>query len=122
MGGEAGVACGGALDASPLCAIATVAPRGRAHVNAAHFACSPDFDVVWRSEPKARHSRNLRANATVAIAVFDSDQTGGEPDRGTRSIGAARTPGGSRHLAARQTWIAYAAMARVARFRRGGRG
>ena len=58
------------LDASPLCAVATVSPRGRAHVNTAYFAWSPGLDVVWLSEPKARHSRNIAANAGVAIAVF----------------------------------------------------
>jgi uncharacterized protein YhbP (UPF0306 family) len=78
------------LDASPLCAIATVAPRSRAHVNTAYFAWSPDFDIVWMSEPDARHSRNLRTNKTVAIAIFDSGQTWGEPDRGIQLFGSAR--------------------------------
>jgi uncharacterized protein YhbP (UPF0306 family) len=82
------------LDASPLCAIATVAPRTRAHVNTAYFAWSPDFDIVWMSEPDARHSRNLRANSTIAIAVFDSRQTWGEPDRGIQLFGSARQVGG----------------------------
>ena len=77
------------LDASPLCAIATVAPGSRAHVNTAYFACSPDFDIVWMSEPNAKHSRNLRANKTVAIAVFDSAQTWGDPDRGIQLFGSA---------------------------------
>jgi uncharacterized protein YhbP (UPF0306 family) len=77
------------LDASALCAIATVAPGSRAHVNTAYFAWSPDFDIVWMSEPNARHSRNLRANKTVAIAVFDSGQTWGEPDRGIQLFGSA---------------------------------
>jgi uncharacterized protein YhbP (UPF0306 family) len=78
------------LEASPLCAIATIAPGSRAHVNTAYFAWSPDFDIVWMSEPDARHSRNLRANETVAIAVFDSGQTWGEPDRGIQLFGSAR--------------------------------
>jgi uncharacterized protein YhbP (UPF0306 family) len=78
------------LDASPLCAIATVSPGGRAHVNTAYFAWSSDFDIVWMSEPDARHSRNVRANKTVAIAVFDSRQTWGEPDRGIQLFGSAR--------------------------------
>ena len=77
------------LDASPLCAIATVGPGSRAHVNTAYFAWSPEFDIVWMSEPNARHSRNLRANTTVAIAVFDSDQTWGEADRGIQLFGSA---------------------------------
>jgi uncharacterized protein YhbP (UPF0306 family) len=75
------------LDASPLCAIATVARNGRAHINTAYFAWSPAFDVVWLSEPRAQHSRNIRRNACVAIAVYDSGQTWGKPDRGLQLFG-----------------------------------
>ena len=78
------------LDASTLCAIATVGPRNRAHVNTAYFAWSGDFAVVWLSEPEARHSRNLRTNPSVAIAVYDSSQTWGRPDRGIQLFGSAR--------------------------------
>jgi uncharacterized protein YhbP (UPF0306 family) len=77
------------LDASPLCAIATVSSSSHAHVNTAYFAWSADFHLVWMSEPHARHSRNLDRNNTVAIAVFDSRQTWGEPDRGIQLFGSA---------------------------------
>jgi uncharacterized protein YhbP (UPF0306 family) len=83
------------LDASPLCAIATVSPAGRAHVNTAYFAWSPRLDVVWLSEPNARHSRNIAASSTVAIAVFASDQAWGEPDRGIQLFGSARLTAGA---------------------------
>jgi uncharacterized protein YhbP (UPF0306 family) len=82
------------LDASTLCAISTVSPGGRAHVNTAYFAWAPDLRIVWLSEPRARHSRNLRANASAAVAVFDSSQTWGKPDRGIQLFGAAREGGG----------------------------
>ncbi|HEX9599400.1 MAG TPA: pyridoxamine 5'-phosphate oxidase family protein [Gaiellaceae bacterium] len=78
------------LDASTLCAIATVSPGGRAHVNTAYFAWSRDFDLVWLSEPHAAHSRNLRAHPTVAVAVYDSHQTWGKADRGIQLFGSAR--------------------------------
>jgi uncharacterized protein YhbP (UPF0306 family) len=78
------------LDASTLCAIATVGRGGRAYVNTAYFAWSRRLDVVWLSESRATHSRNLRANASVAIAVFDSTQTWGTPDRGIQLFGSAR--------------------------------
>ena len=84
----------GLLDASTLCAIATVTADGGAHVNTAYFAWSPDFEIVWLSEPRARHSRNLRANSSVAIAVYDSTQTWGKPDRGIQLFGSAREPRG----------------------------
>jgi uncharacterized protein YhbP (UPF0306 family) len=81
------------LGAARLCAISTVGSSGRAYVNTAYFAWSESFDVVWISEPHARHSRNLRANDSAAIAVFDSRQTWGKPDRGIQLFGSAREGG-----------------------------
>jgi uncharacterized protein YhbP (UPF0306 family) len=81
------------LDASTLCAVATVTPNGSAHVNTAYFAWSPELDIVWLSEPRARHSRHLGSNESVAIAVYDSSQTWGSPDRGIQLFGSAREAG-----------------------------
>ena len=78
------------LEASTLCAIATVSPRGGAHVNTAYFAWSPDLRLFWLSEPRAQHSRNLRANSSVAIAVYDSSHSWGKPDHGIQLFGSAR--------------------------------
>jgi uncharacterized protein YhbP (UPF0306 family) len=78
------------LDASTLCAIATVSPGGRAHVNTAYFAWASDFAVVWLSAPEARHSRNIRANLSVAVAVFRSTQRWGGSDCGIQLFGKAR--------------------------------
>ncbi len=36
------------LDASSLCAIATVSPQRRAHVNTAHFAWDDDFTCAMK--------------------------------------------------------------------------
>jgi uncharacterized protein YhbP (UPF0306 family) len=93
------------LDASTLCTIATVTAAGRAHINTAYFAWSPAFDIVWMSEPRATHSRNLRANDSVAIAVYDSSQTWGKPDRGIQLFGSAREVRGEN---ARQAQTLYA--------------
>jgi uncharacterized protein YhbP (UPF0306 family) len=82
------------LDASTLCAIATVAPSGRAHVNTAYFAWGRDLEIVWLSDPRARHSQNLRGNSSVAVAVYDSTQTWGQSDRGIQLFGTARATAG----------------------------
>jgi uncharacterized protein YhbP (UPF0306 family) len=78
------------LDASTLCAIATVAPSGRAHINTAYFAWGPAFEIVWLSAPDARHSRNVRTNGSAAVAVFRSTQRWGGSDRGIQLFGRAR--------------------------------
>jgi uncharacterized protein len=81
------------LDASTLCAIATVSSRGRAHVNTAYFARDDELTLVWLSDPEAQHSGNVRAHGSVAIAVFDSTQSWGGPDRGIQLFGSAREAG-----------------------------
>jgi uncharacterized protein YhbP (UPF0306 family) len=83
------------LDASQLCAIATVDRRGRAYINTAYFAWTPAFALVWLSEPRAKHSTNIRANESVAIAVYDSRQTWGKRDRGIQVFGSAARVRGS---------------------------
>jgi uncharacterized protein YhbP (UPF0306 family) len=78
------------LEASTLCAIATVTPRGGAYISTAYFAWTRAFRIVWLSEPRATHSRNLRANSSAAIAVYDSTQSWGEADRGIQLFGVGR--------------------------------
>lgn len=102
------------LDASALCAIATVGAGGRAHVNTAYFAWSRSFEIVWLSSPRATHSRNLRANDSASIAVYDSTQTWGEPDRGIQLFGSAREAGGTGAPAAAELYEARFADARGA--------
>lgn len=81
------------LEASTLCALATVGRGGRAHVNTAYFAWAPDFRLVWLSEPRAAHSRNLRLEPSAAVAVYDSTQAWGTADRGIQLFGSARAGG-----------------------------
>ena len=49
-----------------------------------------DYRGIGGSEPRARHSRNLRARPSAAVAVYDSTQTWGRPDRGIQLFGSAR--------------------------------
>jgi uncharacterized protein YhbP (UPF0306 family) len=94
------------LDASTLFSIATVTPGGKAHVSTAYFACSDRFDLVWLSDPSATHSRNLSGSASVAAAVYDSNQSWGGSDRGIQLFGAGRELDGA---AAREAERTYAA-------------
>jgi uncharacterized protein YhbP (UPF0306 family) len=77
------------LEASTLCAIATVSRRDRAHVNTAYFAWTPEFEIIWLSDPAAQHSTNVRRNSSAAVAVYDSRQVWGNPDRGIQLFGTA---------------------------------
>lgn len=94
------------LDASTLCAIATVSPGGRAHINTAYFAWGAGFEIVWWSSPAARHSRNIRANGSAAVAVFRSTQRWGGLDRGIQLFGRARELRGRASLDAERVYAA----------------
>ena len=94
------------LDESKLCAIATVSAEARAHVNTAYFAWGPAFEIVWLSAPEARHSRNIRANPSAAVAVYRSTQTWGGSDHGIQLFGTARELRGRDARVAEQLYAA----------------
>jgi general stress protein 26 len=77
------------MNASPLCAMATVSRGGRAHVNHMYFAWSDRLEVFWISDPDSIHSRNLARNPSAAITVYASNQVWGKPDRGVQLFGTA---------------------------------
>jgi uncharacterized protein YhbP (UPF0306 family) len=79
------------MDASPLCALATVSPGGRAHINHMYFAWSARFEVIWISDADSLHSRNLTRNSSAAVTIFASNQVWGKPDRGIQLFGNAGT-------------------------------
>ncbi|HEX9417332.1 MAG TPA: pyridoxamine 5'-phosphate oxidase family protein [Gaiellaceae bacterium] len=96
----------GLLEASALCALATVSREGRAYVNTMYFAWDRELRVVWISAPEAQHSRNLRQNRSAAITVFDSGQKWGGKDRGIQLFGSASELGQGRDRAAQETYSA----------------
>jgi predicted pyridoxine 5'-phosphate oxidase superfamily flavin-nucleotide-binding protein len=77
------------MNASPLCALATVTPGGRAHINHMYFAWDDGFHVYWVSDRDSLHSRNLVRNSSSAITVYVSNQVWGRPDRGIQLFGTA---------------------------------
>jgi len=77
------------MNASSLCALASVTRGSRAHIDHMYFAWSDRFEVLWYSDPESRHSRNLARSSTAAITVYDSRQVSGRPDRGIQLFGSA---------------------------------
>ena len=77
------------MNASPLCALATVSPRGRAHINHMYFAWNDRFEIFWISDPDSIHSRNLTKNGSASVTVYASNQVWGRPDQGIQLFGLA---------------------------------
>ena len=82
------------MDASPLCALATVSPGGRAHINHMYFARTDRFEVIWISDADSLHSRNLARNSSAAVTIYASNQVWGKPDRGIQLFGTAGATNG----------------------------
>ncbi len=55
------------LEDSPLCSMATIGPRGQAHINTAYFAYSPRLEVFFLSDPTSLHCRNVARNPAMAM-------------------------------------------------------
>ena len=82
------------LARNDLCSIATVAPENRAHINTAFFAYSPNFELFFLSDPGSLHCRNLLANPSMAVTIFNSSQNWDAPGRGIQLFGRGhRTQG-----------------------------
>lgn len=60
-----------------------------------YFAWNTRFEVLWISDPDSRHSRNLVANPSAAVTIYDSHQIWGRPDRGIQLFGTAAAVTGS---------------------------
>ncbi|MGH2626267.1 MAG: pyridoxamine 5'-phosphate oxidase family protein [Anaerolineales bacterium] len=75
------------LRENSLCSLATVTPHGKAHISTAYFCWSPDLQLYFLSDILSVHCRNLRANPSMAMAIFRSDQQWGKSDRGLQLFG-----------------------------------
>jgi uncharacterized protein YhbP (UPF0306 family) len=87
-----------------LASFATVNSRGRAYVNTAYFAWSNDWNLFFYSYPNSQHSSNLRHNSSMAVAIFDSRQRWGGPDRGVQLFGRASEARGKGAVAASKVY------------------
>src|SRR5213593_2147823 len=92
------------MDASPLCSLATVSPRGRAHINHMYFAWNQHFEVFWISDADSIHSRNLARNPSAAVTIYASNQVWGRPDRGIQLFGTAGVAAGKAAQEARRVY------------------
>ena len=92
------------MNAAPLCALSTVSPDGRAHINHMYFTWTDRFEVMWISDPDSIHSRNLVRNPSAAVTIYDSHQVWGRPDRGIQLFGTAGVTKGRVSVDARRVY------------------
>lgn len=78
------------LKATPLWSMATVNSDSTSHINTAYFCFDDDFNFYFLTPPKAKHSKNLENNSSVAITIFNTNQPwGAKPLRGIQIWGKA---------------------------------
>ena len=65
----------GILYETALCTMSTVNEDATAHVNTAFFCADSEWRMFFISSGDAKHSKNIEARSSTAVAVFDSGQT-----------------------------------------------
>ena len=85
----------GILDEVDLCTMSTVNPDGTAHVNTAFFCVDSQLRMFFISKEDAKHSKNIRGHPSMAVAVFDSDQSWDDWKIGLQLFGAAAVARGA---------------------------
>ena len=75
------------LDNVALCTMSTVNHDGTAHVNTAFFCADSKWRMFFVSSENARHSRNIKERSSMAVAVFDSDQSWNDWKTGLQLFG-----------------------------------
>ena len=58
--------------------LATVDADGRPWASPVWFAAPAPTELLWVSDPNARHSRNIAVRPEIAIVIFDSSVTPGD--------------------------------------------
>ena len=66
------------VDAGRYMTLATADAGGAPWASPVWYAPNGYAELLWVSDPEARHSRNLAARPEVAIVIFDSHVTPGE--------------------------------------------
>lgn len=62
------------------CAISTASTDGKPWISPVFFAYDDNYNIYWVSNKDSRHSKLIRSNPQVAIAIFNSQVPEGEGD------------------------------------------
>jgi hypothetical protein len=62
----------GVFDSIMYMTLATADAEGRPWASPVWYARSSPTELLWASDPDARHSRNLAARPEIAVVIFDS--------------------------------------------------
>ena len=92
------------LGSTELCAMATLAEDGAAHINTAYFASDDELRLYFLSNPASLHCRNIARRPRMAVAVFDTHQPWGTPGKGLQLFGAASVATGDAEERAREAY------------------
>lgn len=90
------------VDASRYMTLATADEAGEPWATPVWFAHAGYRDLLWVSDPRARHSRNVESRPAVGVVVFDSQVALGEGEGVYMAARAGRVSGD----AELEAWVA----------------
>ena len=82
----------GILEEIPTCTMSTVNQDGTAHINTALFCIDSEWRLFFTSSNNAKHSMNIAARPSLAVAVFNSNQNWDDWKIGLQLFGTCTVP------------------------------
>lgn len=81
------------LDEVTLCTMSTVNEDGTAHVNTAFYCVDSEWRIFFVSREDTQHSINIKERSSMAVAIFQSDQTWDDWKMGLQLFGTCAVTG-----------------------------
>lgn len=78
------------LEASELCAMATIHGDNVSHINTAYFCYDNRLQFFFLSKASCVHSTNIATNPSMAIAIYDTHQPWDDWKTGIQLFGTCR--------------------------------
>lgn len=93
------------LQENVLCSMSTVTNHNRAHINTAYFSFSQELELYFLSDPSSLHCRNLSANPSMAMTIFNSSQNWIDPGLGLQLFGSCKETKGHHTVKAETMYV-----------------
>lgn len=93
------------LEENILCAMATVTEENSSYINTAYYCYNDRLEFFILTDPDSKHSQNLRANNSVALAICDSRQPWTEDQKGLQIVGRCQPATGAKLVEATTRYL-----------------
>ena len=78
------------LENNKLLSMATIKNKTESYINTAFYSYNNRLDFFILTDPKSQHSKNLNNNSSVALSIFNSNQSWNGDLKGLQLMGTSK--------------------------------